>query len=156
MGRMAAPDQFFASGYPIASAAAGVRALADATSRLPRVELAGVSAGVKAFADAASGLSRVELAGVKAFADALPADFASASATVPLPRVTLVPPGGMTMEAPAPPRKASRWQRLKRGAGVVAFAWLYLAVPAETVDRAAGWATVIALLVLLRDGHKYP
>lgn len=158
---MAAPDQFFASGYPMASAAAGIRALADVASRLPRVE----PAALHAFASAVSSpdfAPRVEPAALRpaliAFASAVspmpePADFAPAPAKVPLPHVTLVPPGGMTMEAPST-HDASRRKRLKRNAAAVAFAWLYLAVPAETVDRAAGWATVIALFVLLHDRHK--
>jgi hypothetical protein len=44
--------------------------------------------------------------------------------------------------------------RLKLWVAAVALAWLYLAVPAETVQKAAEWAEIVAVLVLLHDHLK--
>jgi len=169
---MAAPEQFFGSGHPplaeaVARGVASLRMLTDVASRIPAPAPAETAAAVAALASAASAvLPRIEPADTAASMLALAsvvsavlppttelADFAPAPAHVPLSRVTLVPPGGMTMEA-CSTRDASRRDGLKRNAAAVAFAWLYLAVPAEAADRLAAWAGVVALLVILHSPDK--
>lgn len=120
---MASPDQFFASGYPIASAAAGLRVLADAASRTPRIE----PAAMLAFVDA---VSRTPFAGISA-----PSPMGEPVERQPVDRhVSVLPPGGLPMGAPT----VSWWRRLRPSA-----------VTDRTLYRAAAWAGLGGFLLAL-------